>query len=90
MRRHVAAHPVPFTVAIDHDRAVARAFGVYALLGFDGVHLARPATFVLDPAGRVRRRYVGRFQWQSLPVREILEELDAMRATAERSAAGDF
>ena len=80
VRRHFAAHPVPFPVAIDCERAAAKAFGVYALLGLDGVHIARPATFILDAAGIVRHRFVARFQWQSLPLEAIRDVLREMRA----------
>lgn len=75
VRSFFAKRPVPFPVAIDQERAAAKAFGVYRLLGFDSVHVARPATFVLDGAGVIRSRFVATFKWQRMPIEKILEAL---------------
>ena len=71
VRAYFHEHPVPFPVAIDEERAVARAYGVYVLLGLDSVHIARPSTFVVDRQGIVRRRFVAVFQWQKMPLTTI-------------------
>lgn len=78
VRAFARDHPLPYPLAIDEGRAVARAFGVYTLLGFDSINIARPATFVVDAAGVVRRRFVARFQWQRMPLDEILAALDRL------------
>ncbi len=78
VRAHFEAHPVPYPVAIDSDRTVAKAYGVYRLLGFDSIHVARPATFVIDRAGIVRPGHAGQFQWQSLAIGKILRTLDGL------------
>jgi peroxiredoxin len=78
VRAYFAAHPVPFPVAIDDTRHVAKAYGVYRLLGFDSVHIARPATFVVDGRGIIRHRFVAGFQWQKMPIEEILRALDGL------------
>ena len=77
-RAHFDAHPVPYPVAIDQDRKVAKAYGVYRLLGFDSVHIARPATFVVDGGGIIRHRFVAHVQWQKMPIDEILRVLDGV------------
>jgi len=84
VRGHFTRHPVPFPVAVDAGRSAARAFGVHRLLGFDALNIARPATFVLDPRGFVRARFVARFQWQSLPLKDLL---DAVSAPAPEAAS---
>jgi peroxiredoxin len=62
-------------VGIDEERSAAKAYGVYALLGLDSVHIARPATFVVDRQGIVRQRFVATFQWQKMPLQQIEEAL---------------
>ena len=74
-RAYFRDHPVPYPVGIDEERSAAKAYGVYALLGLDSVHIARPATFVVDRQGIVRRRFVATFQWQKMPLRRIEEAL---------------
>ena len=89
VRAHFARDPVPFPIAIDQERRTARAYGVYRLLGFDSIHIARPATFIVDPEGRIRRRFAGQVQWQMLPMDEILGSLRAIDATsAEERPSG--
>lgn len=79
VRTHFARDPMPFPVAIDQRRAAARAFGVYVLLGFDSINIARPSTFLVDAAGLIRLRAVGRSQFQRLPIDELLAGLRAPR-----------
>lgn len=79
VRAYFEKHPVPFPIGIDQERSVARAYGVYRLLGFDSVNIARPATFVVDAHGIIRERFVGSFQWKRMPLPEILRAVDAAR-----------
>jgi peroxiredoxin len=81
VRTHFARDPVPFPIAIDEERRTARAYGVYRLLGFDSIHIARPATFIVAPDGRISRRFAGQVQWQMLPIGEILGSLRALGTT---------
>jgi len=74
-RAYFDAHPVPYPVAIDQERKVAKAYGVYRLLGLDSVNIARPATFIIDSAGIIRHRFVAQVQWQKMPIEEILRVL---------------
>ncbi len=76
VRSHFERDPVPFPIAIDAGRTVARAYGVYRLLGFDSIHIARPATFVIDRDGIIRRRHAGSLQWQMMPLDGILRALE--------------
>jgi len=77
-RAYFDDNPVPYPVAIDREREVAKAYGVYRLLGFDSIHIARPATFVIDTGGIIRRRFAAQVQWQKMPIEEILRVLDRL------------
>ena len=54
-REHVERKKYPFPVLFDETRKVTRAYGVYHALGTDAYNIAHPATFVIGPAGNVRR-----------------------------------
>ncbi|MBX5481873.1 MAG: peroxiredoxin family protein [Myxococcaceae bacterium] len=55
----LAVNPLPFPLLADEDRAVAKAWGVFRLLGLDGINIARPATFLIGEDGVVRWAHVG-------------------------------
>jgi peroxiredoxin len=57
---------------IDDDRSRAKSWGVYVRLSYDSIHMARPATFIVDPAGIVRYARVSRHQLDLAPFEEIL------------------
>ncbi|MCP3099221.1 peroxiredoxin family protein [Myxococcus sp. K15C18031901] len=59
VRSWLNLNPLPFPLLVDEQRAAAKAFDVYKALGLDGIHIARPATFLIDGEGRVLWRYVG-------------------------------
>jgi peroxiredoxin len=56
----LAVNALPFPLLVDEERTAARAFGVYKLLGLDGVNIARPASFLVDAQGQIAWAYVGR------------------------------
>lgn len=57
--------PVSFTILLDRDTTVARAWGARIL----------PATYVIGPDGRIRYRYFGELNWSSAAVRTRIEAL---------------
>jgi peroxiredoxin len=63
---------ISFPFLLDEDRSVTKAYGVYQWLGFDGVNIAHPATFVIDTTGVVRHIYVGGSQWNRMPLDELI------------------
>ena len=75
------AEPTPFQVLVDETRDVARAYGVYVLLGFESIHIARPATFVID-AGRVVR-----FVFVASHQRELPDDAGVAGAVAQARAS---
>lgn len=75
-RENVAAwlrrHPLPFPILVDEDRSRAKRWGVYVLLSYDSIHIARPASFVVDRAGVIRYARIARNQFDHAPLPEIL------------------
>ena len=69
-------HPLPYPVLIDDDRSRAKRWGVYVRLSYDSLHMARPASFVVDARGMVRYARVSRHQMDPAPLEEILATLD--------------
>lgn len=64
-------HPLPFPILIDDDRSRAKRWGVYVFLSYDSIHIARPATFVLDATGVIRYARIARNQMDPAPLAEI-------------------
>lgn len=78
MASYFDADEPPFTVLVDESRDVARAYGVYVMLGFDSLNIARPATFVIGPDRVIRYVFVSSHQWESAedgPVRDAVVAL---------------
>lgn len=65
VRRFFEGLPVPFTVALDRDRAVTRQWGISAL----------PSTVILDRALRPRWRAAGDVAWDAPAARAVIAEL---------------
>jgi len=69
---------VPFRLLSDADQATAKAYGVLtSKLGF---RYARRETFLIDPDGKVARRY--RDVDPKENARQVLTDLDALKKTA--------
>ena len=75
-RDNVAAwllkNPLPFPILTDDDRSRAKRWGVYIALSYDSIHMARPATFLVDAAGVVRYARVSRHQLDHAPLEDVL------------------
>jgi peroxiredoxin len=67
----------PFSLAVDPERATARAYGVYVRLNFESWNMARPSTFLIDPAGAIAFIHVGAHQRDWPPSASIWAVLDA-------------
>jgi peroxiredoxin len=68
----LAKNPLPFPILLDDDRSRAKRWGVYVPLSYDAIHIARPATFIVDAAGIVRYARISRHQMDPAPLDEIL------------------
>ncbi len=66
--------PVAFTVLLDRDARVSRAWGARVL----------PATFLIGPDGAIRYSYLGDLDWSSDEVRRRIETL--MRKDSQRAS----
>ena len=71
-------YKVPFPLLSDADQTVARAYGV--LVSRVGMEYARRETFLIDPAGKVARRY--RDVDPKENSRQVLADLAALRKDA--------
>jgi len=69
----LAKNPLPFPILIDDDRSRAKRWGAYIRLSYDSIHIARPATFIVDTSGIVRYARISRHQLDPAPLDEILE-----------------
>jgi peroxiredoxin len=77
--RYLAEHPSSFPYLLDEDRRVTKAYGVYHRLGVDAIHIARPATFIVDTAGLVQFIFVGSVQTEMASLGSIGQELKRLR-----------
>lgn len=66
---------LPFPLVADHDKAIAKQYGVLGLLG-----IAKRVTFFVDPAGKVTEVVQG-----MLPAPHVRRALERARAAAARS-----
>jgi peroxiredoxin len=76
--KFLAGHPVSFPFLLDEDRKVTKAYGLYHRLGHDAIHIAHPATLVVDGGGVVRFLYRGVNQNDRIPVAEVVEVLKGL------------
>ena len=87
-RDNVAAwlmrNALPFPILIDDDRSRAKRWGVYVPLSYDAIHIARPATFIVDAAGIVRYARISRHQLDPAP----FEEMSAIPGADDRGHSG--
>ena len=65
IRKYLEKTPVGFTVLLDRDTSVAKAWKARIL----------PATYVVGPDGRIRYSYVGELDWSHEKVRRTIAAL---------------
>jgi peroxiredoxin len=70
--KYLAAHPISFPFLLDEDRSVTKAYGLYHRFGHDAIHIAHPASLVVDQGGMVRYIYRGDSQTDRAPVEGVL------------------
>ncbi len=80
--KFLQAHPVSFPFLLDADRAVTKAYGVYHRLGTDAIHIAHPASLVVDGGGMVRYIYRGDSQTDRAPIEQVLEAVGRLKVSA--------
>jgi peroxiredoxin len=75
-KEHIANTKYSFDLLFDETRKVTRAYGVYHALGTDAYNIAKPATFVIAPNGKVRWIGVSPNQAERPPIKDILAAID--------------
>lgn len=71
----LAASLPPFPMIVDESRAIAKRWGVYHAIGLDALHIAHPASFVIDGAGIVRLAEVAPNQFTRVPIAKLVAAL---------------
>ena len=71
--RFLEKHPVSVPFLLDEDRSVTKAYGLYHRLGKDAIHVAHPATLVINPRGTVQYIYRGDNQNDRAPMEQVIE-----------------
>ena len=71
--KFLQSHPVSYPFLLDEDRAVTKAYGLYHRLGVDAIHIAHPATLVIDSDRKVGYIYRGDNQTDRAPFNEVME-----------------
>ena len=72
-------HPIASVFFLDEDRTVTKAYGLHHALATDALHIAHPATLVIDRSGIVRYIYRGDNQLDRVPPDEVLKALKELR-----------
>jgi peroxiredoxin len=76
VRRYIEETGLPFNILVDESREVLKAYGVWHRFGIDAWNIARPALFLLDPAGAIRYCFIGESQDEFPSSEDIDRALD--------------
>jgi peroxiredoxin len=71
--KFLQSHPVSYPFLLDEDRTVTKAYGLYHRLGMDAIHIAHPATLVIDRDRKVGYIYRGANQTDRAPFNQVME-----------------
>lgn len=76
--QYLERHSFPFPFLADSRREVVKEYGVYVRVNFESVHIARPATFILDAEGIIRYNFIASIQTEYPKDADIFDVLNAM------------
>ena len=71
--KFLQSHPVSFPFLLDEDRSVTKAYGLYHRIGMDALHIAHPATLVIERDRNIGYIYRGDNQTDRAPFNQVLE-----------------
>jgi peroxiredoxin len=71
--KFLQSHPVSFPFLLDEDRSVTKAYGLYHRIGMDALHIAHPATLVIERDRNIGYIYRGDSQTDRAPFNQVLE-----------------
>ena len=80
MRDYLEKHSYPFPFLSDGKREVVKEYGVYVRVNFESVHIARPATFILDAEGIIRYNFIASIQTEYPEDEDLFPVLDNLQA----------
>jgi peroxiredoxin len=75
VREFAERKAINFPLLLDPERSVIKAYGVYQFLWFDAFNIAKPALFVVDAVGVIRKIFVGGSQWDRPSTVDVLGAL---------------
>jgi peroxiredoxin len=67
------SHRVSYPFLLDEDRAVTKAYGLYHQLGMDAIHIAHPATLVIDRYRKFEYIHRGDSQTDRAPFDQVMK-----------------
>ena len=79
VRRYIEETGLPFNILIDETRDVLRAYGVWHPVGLFSWNIARPALFLIDPAGAIRYSFIADRQDEFPSHDDILSAIKGLR-----------
>ena len=71
--KFLQSHPVSFPFLLDEDRSVTKAYGLYHRIGMDALHIAHPATLVIERDRNIGYIYRGDSQTDRAPFNRVME-----------------
>jgi peroxiredoxin len=71
--KFLQSHPALYPFLLDEDRSVTKAYGLYHRLGMDAIHIAHPATLVVDRDRKVTYIHRGDNQTDRAPFSQVME-----------------
>lgn len=77
--QYLAKNPVSVPFLLDEDRTITKAYGLYHRIGLDAIHIAHPATLVIDTGKMVRYIYRGDSQVDRAPAEPVLAAARRLR-----------
>ena len=80
IKQYVEEHSFPFPFLADTGREVVKEYGVYVRVNFESVHIARPATFILDAEGIIRYNFIASIQTEYPEDEDLFAVLDNLQA----------
>jgi peroxiredoxin len=75
---YLKEHSYPFPFLADTRREVVKDYGVYVRVNFESVHIARPASFILDAEGIIKYIFIASVQTEYPEDADLFAALDAM------------
>jgi peroxiredoxin len=71
--KFLRSHPISYPFLLDEDRAVTKAYGLYHRFGVDAIHIAHPASLVIDRNRKVGYIYRGDNQTDRVPFNQVMD-----------------